>query len=460
VDVFTIPQVGFNMPIEKNFNIENDQGVKTYRLKLEEYTITKDGVPVLGKLSWNQTKDLVSFNSKEVLPQNSNLVLTVKVSFQESVNGTWKTVYEDGQIATETEVRNFTTGTAPKNIPTKNIAYCYPVFDQNYVYQKESKQAYVVLIQGQSYLFDLKAGQTQKAFYKTGKNTVTGNLSYDTANNRVNIDFPTLETKMPYNLSLMTLEARTDANSNLSQNYEKQNLDTDVSVAVKNNKLNETVVGGEGVELLQYNFKTSQYNTFQEKMVDKKPAQTLVEIIYADVHALQSLNTSSEPFDEIEILGDSKTLYKPLVSVEAVLDDAYYLNEIYPLIYKGYPLESDLKLSRNVDLLGVPPTKGVEVLAWYQDYLINKPSSPYLSTYLPFRYNQPYYYKDDFVQIQYRVANKYLNSKDKEMISKYDYIINGQFPYIKKGNYNIKLNYTLPGGQLGSSAIFTFNKTN
>lgn len=462
VNVFTIPQVGFNMPIEKSFVIDGEEGTKTYKLKLEEYSIKKEGVPVIGTMSWNDTKDLVSFNATEVLPQNSKLTLTAKISFQENIKGTWTTVYDDGQIATETEVRNFTTGTAPNNIPVTNIAYCYPVFDQKYVYQNESKQAYVVLKQGQAYLFDLKPGQSQKAFYKTTDNTATSSISYDSSNKRVNIELPVLKTTKPYSLSLMTLETKSDGNTNLTQNYEKQELATDVNVEIKNNKLNEAIVGGEGTEMLQYKFNTSQYLSFKEKMDAKKPKQTLVEIIYMDVHALQSLNESTEPFDEIELIGNSNTLNKPLVSVEAVLDDSYYLNEIYPLIYKGYPLENEIKLDRDTAKLGIPPVRAVETLAWYQDYIINNPNSFMLEDYLPFRYNLPFYYKQDFKDLRYKVVNKYVNTSNQGMIQKYNYLINGEFPYIKQGTYNIKLNYILPGGQAGASSgsIFTFNKSN
>lgn len=462
VNVFTIPQVGFNMPIEKSFVIDGEEGTKTYRLKLEEYSIKKEGVPVIGTMSWNDTNDLVSFNATEVLPQNSKLTLTAKISFQENIKGTWTTVYDDGQIATETEVRNFTTGTAPNNIPVTNIAYCYPVFDQKYVYQNESKQAYVVLKQGQAYLFELKPGQSQKAFYKTTDNTATSTIRYDSSNKRVNIELPVLKTSKPYSLTLMTLETKKDGSNNLAENYEKQELVNDVTVEIKSNKLNETIIGGEGTEMLKYDFNTSQYLSFKEKMEAKKPKNTYIEIIYADVHALHAENQASEPFDELEIVGNSMTQNKPLITVEAVLDDNYYKNKIYPLIYQGYPLESDFTLNRNNTNLGIPPTKGIELLTWYPDYLINNPNSSYLKNRLPYRYNQPYYYKVDFVNLQYKVVNKYLNSGNKTMIDKYDYIINGHFPMIQDGTYNIKLNYTLPGGQAGmsSGSIFTFNKSN
>lgn len=459
VSVFAVPQVGFNMPIEKSFVLEEDSGVKTYKLKLEEYSIKKDGVAIPGDIAWNQTKDLLSFTPFEVLPQNSNLTSTVKISFQEYVNGAWKTIYDNGQIATETEVRNFTTGLAPNYIPLTNIAYCYPVMDQKYVYQNESKQAYVVLKQGQTYLFELKEGQSQKAFYKTSTNSNTGAITYSTSLKKVSIDLPVLQTSKPYNISLMTLETKSDANNNLKESYTTQDLGQDANLTVKDNKLGEVITGGQGVELLQYNFNTSQYNSFSEKMAAKKPKQTLTEIIYSDVHALQSLNSSTEPFDEIEIIGNAKTLNIPLINAEAILDDNYYKNEIFPLVYSGYPLEADLQFDRNTTILGVPPTKGVETLAWYQDYIINNPTSYMLKDYLPYRYNLPYYYKTDFVNLRYKVVNKYLNTLNQQMITKYDYIINGRFPYIKQGQYNVKLNYTLPGGQLGSSSIFTFNKS-
>ena len=460
VDVFAVPQVAFNMPIDKNFTLEDDAGIKTYRLKLEEYSIKKDGIPVIGTFSTNTNKDLLSFNATDVLPQNSNLTLTVKVSFQENVNGTWKTIYDEGQVAMEHEVRNFTTGEAPKNIPVSNIAYCYPVFDQKYVYQNETKESYIVLKQGQPYLFDLKPGQTQKAFYKTGLKTANGAIRYNNNLRKISIDLPELETTKLYNLSLMTLENQNDANGNLTENYKTQNLENDNNIEVKDNELKEMVSGAEAIEMVQYNFKTSQYKTFQEKMAAKKPQQTLVEIIYMDVHALQSLNNSTEPFDEIELIGDVKTLFQPLITTEAMLDDNYYKNEIYPLIYQGYPLESDLTFSRNSSVLGIPPSKGVETMAWYLDYIFNNTSSFMLKEYLPYRYNLPFHYKNDFIDLRYKIVNKYLNSSNQTMKTKYDYIINGEFPYIKKGLYNVKLKYTLPGGQTGSSAIFTFNKSN
>jgi hypothetical protein len=459
VDVFAVPQIGFNMAVGKNFTVEEEGVVKVFRAKLEEFSIKKEGVEIPNTQSWNSDLNLVSYNSVDVLPPNSNLKLTAKVSFQEWINGSWQTIYDNGQLALERQEVNFATGDAPQYIPVTNVNYCYPVFDQKYVYQKESAKAYVVLKQGQPYLFDLKPGQSQKAIYKTATQTTTGNISYDSNKRQVNFDLPTLLNKKAYNLSLMTLDTKTDANANLSENYQSIQLADSANVDIKNNTLNQIATTGEGIEMLQYNFNTSEYNTFGEKMAAKRPRNIYTEIIYADVHALHSENTPTEPFDETELVGSTATIYKPMISVEAVLDDLYYKNEIYPLVYKGYPLEPDFILDRDISTNGIPPTKGIELMTWYQDYLINNPTSSFLRERLPYRYNQPYVYKVDFVNLRYKIVNKYMTSSNLSMIQKYDYIINGQFPMMRKGIYNIKLNYTLPGGQLGTSAVFTFNKT-
>jgi hypothetical protein len=104
------------------------------------------------------------------------------------------------------------------------------------------------------------------------------------------------------------LETQSEANNNLKESYQTQKFRrTKLALKLKN-ELKETITGGQGIELLQYNFNTSQYNTFEEKNGCKKPKQTLVEIIYSDVHALHSINNSSEPFDEIELIGNVKDL--------------------------------------------------------------------------------------------------------------------------------------------------------
>jgi hypothetical protein len=463
VDVFSVPQVAFNMAIDKSFAIEDEGKTKYYKIKLEEYSIKKEGIEIPHTNEYTDENQVLTYKQIDVLPPNSTFNLTIKVSFQEYVNGAWKTILDDNnELALETKETTFTTGPAPDYIPEYNISYCYPVIDQKYFYPKEYKDSYVVLKMGQPYLFELTSGKTQKAIFKTDTSEQYSTISYDVAKKTVTIPIPAIATKKTYNLTLKTIDESTgSSDSNLTESYQTVDVgNADIETEIKSNNLKETITSGDGVIMLTYNFNTSEYNTFNDKMVAKRPIQTLTEILYIDVHALQALHNSTEPFDEVELIGSSKTLFSPLISVEAVLDDTYYLNGIYPLIYAGYLLEPEFSFDREVSVLGVPPSKGVEILSWYEDYLTNSPNSALLRNYLPYRYNLPFYYKLDFIDLRNKIVNKYVNTSNTTMINKYNYIINGTFPYISNGAYHVKFNYILPGGISGNSTgtIFTFNK--
>lgn len=462
VDVFTTPQVSFNLAVGKQFDLDTDDeggGIKTYRIKMEELTVKDEaGLPVVGNVTWNTDLNLASFNSFDIFPPKTKLKIKATVSFQEWINGSWATAFDDsGAVATETEERIFTTGEAPDFIPEANVAYAYPVFDQKYFYKAESPTAYVSLVKGQPYLFNLTAGKTQKVSFKTGSNEVNSTLNYDASVKRVNIPLPNLQNSKGYKITLITSNPLVDANSNITETFDSQIISDSLSVDIKNNKLEATLAAGDA-KLLTYNFTTSQYNTFASKMATKSSTQTLTQLIYPDVDALQSINNTSEPFDNIELLGVITSEGKPLIVPEAVMDDQYYTNYIFPLIYKNYPLEPEFTFTRDTSLLGVPPNKSIDILGWYSTYLINNSISLDLKTYLPYRYNLPISYKIDYVDLRQKIVDKYVNNPTATASLNYGYIIHGQFPLIPAGIYKVKLNYVLPGGQLGTSPVFIYDK--
>ena len=176
------------------------------------------------------------------------------------------------------------------------------------------------------------------------------------------------------------------------------------------------------------------------------------------MHAIQTDVQASERFSLLELIGGDYTDYKPLVETEAVLDDSYYTNRIFQLIYQGYPLQPQFTVDRDVSEIGIPPKKGMNMLTWYPSYLENRSSFSLLDTRMPYRYYLPYYYKQDFVDIQYKIVNGYLQntSQYQSQIKKYNYIINGVFPSINSGNYKVKMQYVLPGDIQGSSTIFNY----
>ena len=135
-------------------------------------------------------------------------------------------------------------------------------------------------------------------------------------------------------------------------------------------------------------------------MDDKKLVQMFRDIIYYDTHQLKAKVKPTEGFDLTEIKGNKYTENKPLIEVEATLEDNYYVNEVYPLIYKDYPIENRFRVSRNIYELGIPPKKAMDQLTWYETYLELELDSPLIKDRIPYTYNLPLYYKNDFIDIQ------------------------------------------------------------
>lgn len=465
VDVFAVPQVAFNMQVEQPIELEDEQGrLRKYRFKLDEFYLKDEtGQQIKGAQSWNSTKDLLSFTSDEILPPQKPLQLYVSVIFEEQINGTWTAIKENGKVVKEEENRSFTTGTAPDYIPMTNIAYCYPVVGQKYFFPKEHNNAYVKLKRGQGYLFNIDAGWSQRAYFADEyDNAIESSISYNAGEQKVMIPLPSLDNTKPYTMTLLTLPPAA-VSSGTSESYTKKDLgDGESTMETKTVSIDGLSTNSETIEMLTYKFRTSSHNTFKEKIESKNLVYPLREAIYSDVHKLKAEVTNTEPFDLIELAGNEYSNRKPLIQVEAILDDQYYQKEIYPLIYKDYPLQSRFTVDRDISELGLPPKKGMDQLTWYQTYLEHNPNSKYLRERLPHSYNLPIHYKSDFIDIQYKVVNAYLGNPENysSEITRYSHIINGVFPYIKPGTYNSTYRYALPGGVFGTQSNFMYINPN
>lgn len=59
---------------------------------------------------------------------------------------------------------------------------------------------------------------------------------------------------------------------------------------------------------------------------------------------LEYILNDSEPFDAVDLVGTAYSGNKPLVKPWATLDDAFYKQWIYPLVYKNYPLAGSIRI--------------------------------------------------------------------------------------------------------------------
>ncbi len=484
VDVFTSPEVGFNIKIDEPFEyVEEDETVKQYKVRLDEFSVKQGGNVLPGKLKWNKEKDLVTYVTDDILPPQKEINIKVGVVVQELKGNEWVDIVNDGKLAEETREQKFTTGIAPDYIPFHNIEYAYPVIDQKYLYPKQHNNGYLKLKKGQDYLFSSSAFNKVAVFEGNG-NDVKKSFGYNNATNKISFALPKLINEQEYSLVLNN-EPKGSNRSTLSRENKvidggfkvKPGDDEDGTISVRNTKIQGKSTSAEAIELLRYDFGVSIYDTFREKVNVKKQIRSLIDIAKTlnpnteqeeyvwDAHFLLAITEESEPFDLPELEGneytgaDEEGINMPLISIEANLrGNRYYNNYIYPLVYQGYPLREDFTVTRDVEEMGMPPTKAVLVISHYTHSLENDPRDWWIKERMPHRYHLPYYYKKDFVDIRYKIVNAFFpNAANHQgQIAQYDYIINGEFPVIRKGDYRTQIKYVLPGGVTSDSKNYTY----
>ncbi|MGV4424181.1 hypothetical protein, partial [Ornithobacterium rhinotracheale] len=76
------------------------------------------------------------------------------------------------------------------------------------------------------------------------------------------------------------------------------------------------------IERLSYNFRTSRYNTFKEKLATLN-STPLWKHISSAVVSLQNTMNADEYFDIVELVGTKYTGNKPLIELSALMNDAF-----------------------------------------------------------------------------------------------------------------------------------------
>lgn len=467
ISVFAAPQAVFNYAANSDFTVELENGIKTFKLQLKSFKVTSDGQEIKGTLEWNDTNDAVTFRPTETLPSKKEVKVAVEVSFDEKVGSSYQTVITDGKPATEKLEITFVTDKAPDHIPLENIAYMYPVLDQKSFYPKEYKKGYIKLITEQNYLFD--SGYEMRAEFSSiasGKGERV-HLTYDRSKSTVLYDLPDMDLNTSYRLNLLAFppgadiqtkiiventEVLTDAEAGDTNwfNTDSGSQETKSisgSAVVANKKAAGVLISNSAPKsILEYRFKTSSHDSFKEKVNDLNVTNNLTNYIYADVHSLSLKVSDYEYLEELEVLGGKYTGSKPLVYAQAVLNDSYYKKKIFPMLYENYPLDGNIRVDREEEVLGVPPIRSFYIGNEYLENLKNNPHSSWVKNRIPFVYNLPFQYKLDMVYLRNKIVNRYGNSEgNKELFDKYRYLMELPFPPLPLGTFKAKLIYRTPG---------------
>lgn len=459
-DVFTIPQATFAMKVNEPIVIPEDDGDKTYKILLEKFRILDGDKEIPGTIEWSTMKDRANFVSTDILPPNKPLKVQVEVSFQKLENGVFKTITENGQVAKELEEREFTTGGAPDNIPLTNILYSYPVVDQKYFFKEEYDKGYIKLKRGQDYLFEDPTWETSVKIKSNATSPLKAVFSYDTNSNEVNYNLPNLELDKPYVFSIISnlkgvSQTVTQSNSTTSTTITDEGND----ITVTENQAEDQSKEGE-IERLTYNFATSKFKTFVSKM-DNSPTQNYnFGLVYSDVIYLSNSITSQEAFDLTDLQGSIYSNSLPLVTAASKLNDTYYAIDMFPYLYKQYPIAGTYSIrNRDEEEFGLPPAKALPLSNYYLTSLENDSNPSWLKSNFPFKYNLPLIYKQDWMDLRDQIVNDYVSGEIDSNSLAYTFI-NKEYTFMRYGFYEVALKYVLPGNRKTTEYTYKFKNNN
>ena len=456
VNVFNTPQAVFNLAINKEFSLGDDKTYQTYRINLNNFSLTSDGNPIQGTLQWNDTHTVAAFNTLDVLPPKKQIKFSVQVGFEKQVNGSWQKVLQNGLPIIEKQELTFSTGAAPDYIPLTNVDYSYPVIGQLNFYKDEASVGYIKLKKGQPYLFDPGAEWIQVGRYRDVSGSKTQfDFTYNSSNAILNFSIPnsSLKTGLVYSMELANVPKSQQGtiDRNVSTVTSQVNVaGQSANTEVKTQQAQGSITQLQEKTIFSAYIRSSKYNTLSDKVAAQNLATVLrgIRILWR-VHFLQGSYEIDEPYDKAELYGTSFTGFKPLVSFEADLSDNRYYNQLaFPIIYDGYPLDGDITIkNRAPENLGVPPVRAVTIIQSPDNLELNQNDPQYQpmpSTQYYF-YDLPNYMSYDFRDIQSQVANRYLSKTT--TYPRMEKILWSQFPIMLKGDYKVNVRYTLPNQQ-------------
>lgn len=482
VDVFTVPQVAFNLPVGRELSEVFDGEETQLRLVLDEYGLKPAAGSAgsgSGRTEWDTGHLLARWVPGEALAPRTDYTLTARIRAQEKAGGGWRDLQTiEGGTYTETRQHRFTTGDVPDSIPFRNIVRMYPVQGQHYVYTGEREHGWVELGIGQRYLFDDAAYLKRVYFVDETGDTLQTAFTYNAADRRLNFRLPALKPSRNYTVQFVLTatggapgasgggasggssdvaggsasggaasvgsEGATSGGG-LTQTETESRDGDNVLVQTKSTLSGDAVQTRRDKLILQVSFSTSRYATLADKLQALSFSQ-VYRVPYIHilpngayqpspiVHYLQAEMAAAEGFDDIELRGNALS-GGPLIEARAVLDnEPYYRRQIYPLVYEHYPYGGLVSFERNPEHPETVPDWAVYVSSYYVDER---------KELFPWMYYLPYHYHRDFESVLVGVAAGRRNNAYRDWL-------NRPFPPMPAGSYPIRFVYRLPDGSSGS----------
>jgi hypothetical protein len=463
VNVFAAPQALFNIPVEREMTIDEEDGTKgTYKATLEEFSVKyADGSTVAGRQTKDSDSKVYLLKPTDPFESQKDAEVYVKVGFKKKVGSTWTAVKGDNGAAVYEEKRaTFHTGDRPEEIMPEHVKYSYPVSRQYNFYPNEHKAGYLHVTENYAYLFtdgkpegfrqklrisELGGGVTEKDFTFT-TNTAGGDIRFELNFSLDAVNF--LKNKL-YKLEIVNLPENATADIASNVTTISTAMETGGEVSVNTQQATGTLVQLNEKQIYELNFRTSSYGTFAEKM-EALPTDAAVAVQEYPYAYLISSNTydyaePTELLDAAEIAATDSL--QQLVVVEPLYGaTAWFTDKVEPLIYNSNVLSVAGMANRQ------PPVKNVAYYATLgtpaalSDDQLSANSRPYVSPWGSIGYRAPYYVDQDFVALRNALANRSLAGLTIEQHAAVEQLLNADhIPLITVGDYPVKISYVLPG---------------
>ncbi|MDR0995864.1 MAG: hypothetical protein LBL81_06210, partial [Tannerella sp.] len=472
VDVFTSPQVTFAKAVNASFSLYNedangnktyeDEGKKSYRIRLGncylENLSNGQELPLDKPLNQLLSNDklALTLKTRDILPSHTKIQLSVTVYLEELQANGWTAV--DG--GTETKTLTFTSGEQPDHIPLENVLSSYPLINQQNFYRSEGKvngsiRGYIALSYGQPDLF--ANNFDKKVRFTANGSTRSVDFHYNAANKSVEYEIPALSGNCAYTVDF-GLYGKASSNTgglqqtSYTQSYDNGQGETFDVEFIKN--LAQKVLASGSKSIFNYGFHSSRYSTFAGK-INGLALETGNDNIFGmtDVRRLLLFSSKAidEPFDLAEVVGNSYTYGKPLVSIEALMTDKYYTEDIAPLIYEplpSYQFTRDIARQLGIAYLRIPSNAFV----LYEGYVdaLNNGNTPSRYGIFPYVHVLQRMYYADFYELKDQLSPYGRLAQQREKFKKL--WSTGAFPFYREGRiYPAQLIYRLPDGREGSA---------
>jgi hypothetical protein len=509
--VFVKPRAIFNLPVEQITPLRDSlNDFIEIKPVIQSFTVTNLGnnSVIPGTIEFGTNNLVAAFRPSDILEGNQEfrIDITLEVLQRRAGEVEFTPAYLGVNAPTiQSASGTFRTGPAPDFVPEDNVTLSYPVNLQTNFFSHESSQGYVQLAQGQDYLFAGSSGngpdpskwQQKIRFWQHGSSTPVSisNYTYDTEANRINFAIPSGQLQ-PSKVSRFDLvdipiaqDQSIDDNLVLVQTDLRENLpdgvipdDNLTEILLETRMAEGQVEGLQARQLYRLDFRTSQFATFAAKVGAWNQNFAFVQlqaltpttnsegasIPYLSINDFGAVVSGPEGLDKYDLEGNilgEKNINRLVRSSANLANTAsnWYADHIGPNVYNKFPKSEapyfmDLEW-RSIDPFLEPPLRATYVrqnqsinsvpLRILTEFNINSGQFGVTSPPVQLRYHLPYVMYRDYADYKNQV---WLFAIHNELTPDLEEFVNWNFIWPPDGQYEIQLEYFLPGMETPNSS--------